>query len=276
MRLFGKSVNLQGLFLFVFQAVAHGSLFYFVINLSRQFDGKDLALTFLTYFLFTGVGSDATYHRLLAHNSFKSPMWFNIIGHIFGTLGGVGSGIAWVANHRAHHRYVDTPQDPHSPHHKGWFWVQFLSMFEEVKIKFAARMLKDPIAVFFHKYYWGIHALYFLTLLTLYPKGIFTLYLVPAAMNWIMSAFINNICHLYGYRVAETADRSYNNFIIGLLSFGEGWHNYHHSHPSDYRCGHGKWEFDPVARMIEWVRIIPNGLKQETITSSTLNFNEES
>ena len=242
---------IHGLLIFLFQTIAHFALIYAVINLTWM----NFFLIFLFYFLFTAIGSDATYHRLLAHNSFKAPKWFFFIGNIFGTLGGVGSGIAWVANHRAHHQHVDTPLDPHSPHHKGIFKVQFLSMFEEVKVKYAMRLLTDKALVFFHKFYWAIHAVYALLLFVFYKEGLVTMYLAPAALNWSMSAAINNFCHLFGYRVADTPDQSTNNTIIGILSFGEGWHNYHHAHPTDYRCGHQKWELDPVARIIEWVKI---------------------
>ncbi len=241
---------MYSLILFIFQVIAHLSLVYFAFH----FMWVDLLIIFVFYFLFTGIGSDMTFHRLLAHNSYKAPVWFYWLGNLFGTLGGVGSGIAWVANHRAHHRYVDTESDPHSPHHKGIFRVQFLSMFEPVNIKFAVRLLKDETLVFFHKYYWIIHAVYFLLLFTFYPRGIVSCYLAPAALTWSMSSFINNFCHLFGYRVANTEDKSTNNFLIGILSFGEGWHNYHHANPSDSRCGHKKWELDPVARMIEWVK----------------------
>lgn len=243
-------INLQNSLIFLFQTIAHAGLIYLLFHLSWL----NLSLTFLFYFLFTAVGSDATFHRLLAHNSFHSPTWFLILGNIFATLGGVGSGIAWVSNHRAHHRHVDTPNDPHSPHHKGLFWIHFLSMFEPIQIKYAAKMLKNKVFVFFHQYYWAIHATYFILLYTFYKDGIISMYLAPAALNWTMSACINSVCHLYGYRVANTADKSTNNFLIGILSFGEGWHNYHHSNPTDHRCGHGKYEFDPVARIIEWIK----------------------
>ena len=241
----------QSTLIFLFQIVAHAALIYLAFHLSWL----NFLITILFYFLFTAIGSDATFHRLLAHKSFKAPRWFFLLGNVLGTLGGVGSSIAWVANHRAHHRFVDTAQDPHSPHHKGFLRVQFFSMFETVNIKYAIRLLKDDTLVFFHKYYWAIHLTYFLALLAFYPDGIVTMYLAPAALNWTMSAFINNICHLFGYRVQETQDKSTNNFIIGILSFGEGWHNYHHAFPNDYRCGHGRSEPDLVAWIIEMVRV---------------------
>lgn len=242
---------MQSLLLFLFQACAHISLIYLLFNLTWV----SFALTLLFYFFFTAVGSDATFHRLLAHNSFVAPRWFFILGNFFATLGGVGSGIAWVANHRAHHRHVDTLQDPHSPHFKGFWKVQLFSMFEPINIKYAIRLLKDETLVFFHEFYWAIHLVYFLAIFIFYRDGLVPMYLAPAALNWTMSAFINNFCHLFGYRVVDTPDKSTNNFIIGILSFGEGWHNYHHAYPNDYRCGHKPYELDPVARIIELVKI---------------------
>ncbi len=242
----------QASLLFLFQLIAHASVIYFLFF---SFSWLGLVQILIFYFLFTGIGSDAIYHRLLAHGSYKPSKLFYILGNLFATLGGAGSGIAWAANHRAHHRYVDTENDPHSPHHKSAWRIQFFSMFEPVNIRMVTRLLTDSVLIFFHKFYWPIHIIYFMGLYYFYKPGIVTMYLVPAAMNWSMSAFINIFCHKYGYRVCDTNDKSTNNFLIGILSFGEGWHNYHHAHPSDHRCGHGKYELDPVAKIIEWVRV---------------------
>lgn len=240
---------LQSYAIFVFQLLAHLALLFGLFT----FNPIDFFLLFSFYFLFTAIGSDATYHRLLAHDSYTPPKWFYILGNLFGVLGGVGSGIAWVANHRAHHRYADTEKDPHSPLYKSFLEVVYLSMFAKVKIGYAGKLLKDKSQIFFHRFYWPIHLTYFVLLLTIYPQGIISMYLGPAALTWTVSGFINYFCHGAGYRVENSKDKSTNNLIIGLISFGEGYHNYHHANPKDYRFGYQKFEFDLVARIIEWV-----------------------
>ncbi len=238
---------LQSILLFLFQFAAHCGLIYFLFHFSLT----GLFLVTLFYFLFAAIGSSAFFHRLLSHKSYVAPSWFFIFGMICGTLGGIGSGLTWVSIHRLHHLYTDQPNDPHSPKHRGFFYVQFLSMFAQPKLKNVTDIARNKIVIFFHIYYWPIHIFYLSILFVFFQEYIVEMYLAPAALNWLFSGLVNNIAHTFGYVVRNSNNMRKNNIYIGILSMGEGWHNHHHNEPNDYRFGHRKWEFDPAARCIE-------------------------
>lgn len=215
----------------------------------------DFVLTLIGYFIVKCVGNAMTYHRLVSHKSYIAPRWFYILGNLFGTLGGQGSAIAWCANHLQHHRFSDQEQDPHSPQHKGFLWVQFLSMTSSVNLRYTAPFLKDKTLLWFHKFYWYIHLVYISIILLIYPFGIFSLYLAPIALNWIFSGLINNCTHMFGYKNFQTKDNSGNILLLGYLTFGEGWHNNHHADPRNARHGYKWWEFDLAHFLIRLIEI---------------------
>ena len=204
-----------------------------------------LLISFAVYF-FTGcIGMSMTYHRGLAHRSWKMPRWFEIFGTLCATYGLTGSSIAWVATHRKHHRHTDKEKDPHSPIYSGWAPVQFFSMFTPVEPKHAINLMRDPFHVALHRYYWFFHLFVILTIL--YFGGVMMLaaaYLAPAAILWHAGSAVNSLNHLSGYRNHDTDDNSHNNLITGYLVWGEGWHNNHHNRPTMSKFGEKWWELD--------------------------------
>ncbi len=227
--------------LVVYQVVAHLAFVWAILNGSTHL----WAISLLLYLLFATVGGTITYHRLLSHKSFKSPKWFEYFGSILGALGGNGSGLAWAAVHREHHRFTDTEKDPHAPEYKGFFRVQFLSMLDEPNIKYVPDLLRSKFHVFVHKNYWLINLAYIAACYILAgTDGIIFGYFVPTLLVWHAGSSINTVNHRLGYRNYETKDWSTNNFVTGLLVSGEGWHNNHHAQPANSRFGHKWWEFD--------------------------------
>ena len=226
--------------LFLFQLVAHLGLLYQII-----FGNTFLwTLTFIVYF-FTGcIGMSITYHRLLSHKSWNSPKWFSYVGSLCGSWGLTGTSISWVAIHREHHKFTDTDKDPHSPKFKNFFKVHFLSMFDNPNIRYVPDLLKDKFQVFLHKHYFKGHLIILFLLLLIDVDLLISLYLAPAAILWNAGSFINTINHLYGYKNFKTTDDSKNNIITGLLVWGEGWHNNHHSAPQNFNFGKKWWEID--------------------------------
>jgi fatty-acid desaturase len=201
-------------------------------------------LSLLVYF-FTGCfGMTMTYHRLLSHKSWPAPRWFEIFGTLCGTYGITGSSIAWVAVHREHHHHTDDDLDPHSPSHKGFLRVQWLSMFEKPNPKYAVHLIRDPFHAWIHKYYVILHITIAVSLLIINPMMLLALYLTPAAILWNAGSFINTLTHMVGYRNHDTKDDSTNVFLLGYLMWGEGWHNNHHNRPNSPRFGERWWEFD--------------------------------
>lgn len=226
--------------LFLFQFLAHLSIIFMIM----YGEWYHWAISLFVYFITGCFGMTITFHRLLSHNSWKAPKWFHIFGTIAGSYGLTGSPIAWCAIHREHHRHSDKEDDPHSPLHKGFVKIQWLSMFETANIKYVASMTRDNFLMFVHKNYFIIHTLILLFWLSIDIKLACAAYLTPAAILWNAGSLINTINHLSGYRNFETKDNSRNQPILGYLVWGEGWHNNHHHDPLNPSFKKKWWEFD--------------------------------
>lgn len=203
-------------------------------------------------------GIAITYHRLISHRSFKSPVWFRNIGLILGSIGGVGSTIQWICQHREHHAFSDTDRDPHCP--RGGL-VQFLKMhffpmLVQSSPRYVVDLLRDPLHKRLHEYYWYINFAYAAILLCLDPFALVYAYLFPAFLLWHAIASLGTFAHvsLFGYRSYDTKDNSHNIWFLGYMIFGEGWHNNHHARASDWKFGKKWWEFDLSALVIRLVK----------------------
>jgi stearoyl-CoA desaturase (delta-9 desaturase) len=227
--------------LLAFQALALLGLVLFCLTAGWQ----DWVAAFVVHRLMISIGEGIIYHRLLAHKSFDCPRWFLIFGSFWATLAGIGSGVAWTANHGAHHRHADTAQDPHSPWYKRLSWLYVWQGTYPVSARYAAHLLRNPTVTFFHQYYWHIHVAYAIILAVVYPYGLLSMYLAPAHLAWLSGpVMFNYLAHKSGYRNFDTQDQSRNNIWLGLWSFGEGWHNNHHANPGSYTTSYRWWELD--------------------------------
>lgn len=236
--------------LFVFQLLAHLSLIPMVMYATPA----QWAIALLVYF-FTGcIGMSGTFHRLLSHKSYKCSKWWEYFGTVCATLGGTGSSIAWCAVHREHHRFTDTERDPHSPVHKGFFQVQFLSMFHKPHVKYVPDLLRSNFHSNMHKYYWLVHAFYALALYNIDHFALVYAWLFPSLILWHAGSGINTFSHIEGWQDYETRDTSTNHPVLGILMWGEGWHNNHHAFPADYRFGRKWWQIDVTRYVIEVIK----------------------
>lgn len=218
------------------------------------------ALTAVVLFWLTGsIGICMGYHRLFAHRSFKAHAAVRWCLAIIGTLGGEGSPLFWVASHRKHHQYSDEEGDPHSPK-DGFWWSHVLWLFPRRDVhsettfqRYAKDLLQDPFHRFMHATFIHWHLLLGLGMLaagwaawdvrtgiSLVLMGMFLRLTCVLHVTWL----VNSASHLWGYRNYETRDNSRNLWWVGLLAFGEGWHNNHHAFPRRARHGHRWWEYD--------------------------------
>lgn len=231
--------------LLAFQILAHGALIWAIFN----FNFYEWLAVFFVYFLTGCLGVSITYHRLLSHSSFEPRYWWwEKVGTLFATWGLVGSSIAWVNTHKNHHRYVDKDGDPHSPGVLGFFQVQFLSMFFTPRsLRLVVTMIRDKFHLMIHERYFIIHYVILVSLVAFFGwETTAVVYLVPAAILWNMGSLINTWGHteLLTYRSHDTADDSQNNYLLGYIVWGEGWHNNHHYKASKSYFGEQWWEFD--------------------------------
>ncbi len=206
-----------------------------------------LFATLLGWFLISGFGIAIGFHRYFSHNAFQTyPIIEKILAYL-GCLGAQGSPIFWTALHNgSHHRFSDTAKDIHSPFHGKWHaymgWQIYLKP-EEVPFRYGAALLKKKYLKFLHKNYTKIFWASALVLaLVDWRVSLYGL-LLPSFISIHQENIVDLFCHLRscGYRNYETKDNSVNVPLVGLLAFGQGWHNNHHARPRDYNFGGNHW-----------------------------------
>ena len=218
------------------------------------FTWKALALCAFLHWVTGGVGITLTYHRLLTHRSFAlRPRWLEYPLTIVGTCASEGGAIGWVADHRCHHAYSDQDGDVHSPK-RGFAWAHMLWWMtpditsihtDEYYARWAPDLVKDPVHRFLDNWHFvfpilsaiGLYALGGMPFLV---WGFFVRSVGVLHTTWL----VNSATHLWGYRTHETRDTSRNNWWVGLMAYGEGWHNNHHAFQVSARHGMRWWEID--------------------------------
>ena len=238
---------------FIAVMISHIATIYWLYEYSSW---ANFGLVFFMYFLTGCLGMTMTYHRLLTHRSWKAPKWFEYLGTFLGTIGLTGSSMSWTAAHRKHHSSADKQGDPHSPVILGYIKAQWWSMFSPINIA-RSPVLRDRFHVFFHRYYFHINLVYGLILFML--GGIYallTFWLVPACVLWNAGSIINTVCHTkwLGYRRYNVPDYSTNNIVMGVLMWGEGWHNNHHRFQGRPNIGEAWYEIDIGWYLIKLLR----------------------
>jgi stearoyl-CoA desaturase (delta-9 desaturase) len=204
------------------------------------------------HWLAVGIGISMGYHRLHTHRGFKTYKLFEYFLALSGTLTLEGGPIFWVATHRLHHQHSDRPQDPHSPRVSG-FWAHLgWIIFGEAHHNDTARMAryapdlsKDAFYRWLTTYHWIPLTTLGFGLLAIGGWGlvnwaIFLRVVVGQHSTWL----INSATHMWGRRRFNTSDDSRNLWWAALFTFGEGWHNNHHAHPTSARHGLAWYEFD--------------------------------
>jgi len=191
-------------------------------------------------------------HRYLSHGSFTTGPIRDLILRYGTVLTGLGPSIMWVTAHRHHHEHADTEHDFQNPNiigsFRSWFTLYPKTTFST---KYGIQAARNPHNRFIYRHYFKIQFALYAIIALINPLLVVVLLAVPMIACFHGAASIGVITHLWGYRVIDSKDTSYNNVLASILSLGEGWHNYHHSMPRDHRCGHKWWEIDPPAWIIE-------------------------
>ncbi len=207
----------------------------------------------------TGLGVTMGYHRLYSHMAYKVHPIAESVILFFGTMAAQGSAIRWSFDHRHHHAFVDTDRDPYSIN-KGFWYAHFLWLFEkpkEIENSVVSDLSKRPILRFQHKHY-GILFLVTNLMAFVFAGWFFQDYLGAFVFTILVRMFflhhftwfINSLAHTWGARSFCKELSAVDNYIIALLTFGEGYHNYHHTFAHDYRNGIRWFHFDPTKWLI--------------------------
>lgn len=221
-----------------------GAIFHFW---GRYVEAKDVLILF-AMFVPTTLGITIGYHRMLTHSGFKAPPWLRFIILAFGAMAYEGAPDVWAATHIKHHAHADEEDDPHSPldgfwhAHLGWLFAR--ENFPIVK-EYAPHLLEDPVVRFISKAPIAWYALaMFIPFAIGGWSGLLWGGLVRVFLTTHITWSVNSICHTFGRRDFETTDESRNHWLVGLLAFGEGWHNNHHAFPTNAFHGMRWWQFD--------------------------------
>jgi stearoyl-CoA desaturase (delta-9 desaturase) len=211
-----------------------------------------------------GFGISLGYHRLHTHQSYQCPRWMQYALAVCGALTLEGGPMFWVGTHRIHHANSDQPGDPHSPRH-GVFWAHMgWIVFGETNhnntklmAKYAPDLAKHRFYLWLNDYHWVPLALVGAILLALgglpmFLWGICLRVTVGLHCTWL----VNSFTHVIGTQRFDAGDDSRNSFLIALLTFGEGWHNNHHAHPTSARHGLAWWELDITWITMKFLRAI--------------------
>jgi stearoyl-CoA desaturase (delta-9 desaturase) len=218
-----------------------------------MFSWKVFFATVFLYWVATGLGISLGYHRLHTHRSYRLPLWLEYVFAICGTLNLEGGPIFWVATHRLHHQKSDQPGDPHSPRDGAWWSHMLWIVFGESKHSNTQVMGKYAPDLAKHKFYQWLNTYHWVPIIVL--AGILFAIGGTPLMMWGVCLrvvfglhatwLVNSASHMWGGRRFATRDDSRNNWWVALLTFGEGWHNNHHAHPTSARHGLAWYEFDP-------------------------------
>lgn len=223
--------------------------------------GVSPSLILLTVFFIFATGGSITsgYHRLFAHTTYSAHPIVNFLLLFFGAGAFEQSTLDWASQHRDHHLYVDTDKDPYSIKkgfwyaHIGWLtsWKHTLN-YDNVKDLQKNRMLMHQTE---HYHLWAM------------ASGVVLPTLIGALMGQALGAFIfavclrltivyhstfciNSVCHMFGKSTYDPESTAKDHWMVALLTFGEGYHNFHHRFPLDFRNGIRWYDYDPSKWLI--------------------------
>jgi stearoyl-CoA desaturase (Delta-9 desaturase) len=246
------------LFLIIYQTLLICTLpIYFYFTLPSL--GMILASVILLYL--TGLSITAGYHRFYSHRAYKTHTSIEFILLFFSSMAAQGSALRWTFDHRLHHAHVDTDEDPYSIK-KGFWYAHFLWILEKprpIESKVVPDLISNKLVMFQHRHYHycvvGTNGIVFLFMGWLFNDYVGAFFIATWTRLFVLhhfTWFINSLAHTWGDKPFCQEQSAVNNFVISLLTFGEGYHNYHHTFANDYRNGIRWYHFDPTKWLI-WI-----------------------
>ena len=213
------------------------------------------------------------YHRLFSHATYQAHPALKGFFLLFGAMALQNSALIWSASHRVHHRFIDDPeQDPYCARRGFWFshigWMLRNYPSGDPDLKYVRELQNDPLVAFQHRHYlalavgmnvgvplllgWAFGNMVGMVLLAGVLRLVFSHHLTFC---------INSLAHIVGTRPYTTANTARDNGLVALLTFGEGYHNFHHRFAHDYRNGVRWWQWDPskwLIKALSWTGLAKN------------------
>jgi len=219
-----------------------------------HFSWWTVGLAFL-WLILCGLSTTGGYHRLFAHRTYHAARSVRLFYLLFGAASGQGSALRWSADHRVHHAHTDEDQDPHNIRkgfwwaHLGWLLYRGRPLDEGTVRDLAA----DAHVRFQHRWYLPLAAFFGFVL-----PGLIALAWSDAIGAVLLAGFlrlslqyqatfcVNSVAHSVGRRPYSRETSARDSFLAAILTMGEGYHNFHHRFPGDYRNGAKPGQFDPT------------------------------
>jgi stearoyl-CoA desaturase (delta-9 desaturase) len=219
---------------------------------------------FVAFYTATAMSITGGYHRLFAHKSYDASFIIRLLYALFGAAAFQNSILKWATDHRIHHRFVDSNDDPYSINKGFWYAHIGWMLLEEPKHphwkSYQRDLTQDKIVMWQHKYY--------------LPISIFMAFLLPGILGWALADsflggiaiggclrlvavhhgtfLINSLSHWWGAQTYTDQNTARDNLFTAFLTFGEGYHNYHHLFANDYRNGIRWYHWDPTKWLIQF------------------------
>jgi stearoyl-CoA desaturase (Delta-9 desaturase) len=213
----------------------------------------------------------AGYHRYFSHRAYETSRVFQFVLAALAQSTSQKSVLWWAANHRDHHLHSDTERDVHSPRQMGFVYSHLGWIFsrgqETMNVNRIADFAKYPELMWLHRYE-QLPAFVLAVIcfgIAGWP-GLIVGFFWSTVAVYHGTFCINSLAHLVGRRRYVTGDDSRNNWLLAIITMGEGWHNNHHAYQSSARQGFRWWEYDPtfyVLKLLERLGLVWN-LKRPT------------
>jgi len=216
---------------------------------------------FMVYYLMSGLGVTAGAHRLWAHRTYKAVTPYRFVLMLFNCISFQNDIIEWSRDHRVHHKYSETPADPHNAKrgfffaHIGWLLMKkHPDVKEKGKTVDMSDLLNDPILQFQRRYYLLLGLICSVLIPMLVPwyfwgETLGVAFALCVSVRYIFSLhvtwLVNSAAHLWGSRPYDKTINPSENILVSFGAIGEGFHNYHHAFPHDYSAS----EYGPYLNM---------------------------
>lgn len=208
-------------------------------------------------------GITAGYHRYFSHRTYKLGRGWQFLMAFLAETSGQKGVLWWAAHHRVHHRYADQDPDIHSPLKREFWWAHVGWVLSNEYDNYDPALIQDfgkyPELRWLDKHYMVPPVVLAAVLLLSGGPGAFVWGFVLSTVLLFHGTFtINSVAHLWGSRRFDTSDDSRNNFVLAIVTLGEGWHNNHHKFMYACRQGIRWWEVDVTyyaLKMLNWLGI---------------------
>lgn len=240
-----------------------------LLPIYMYFNGWSWGLTAFLVVLYSisNLSITVCYHRYFSHRSFDVPMWAQVMFLLVASMAFQGSALRWASDHRRHHREVDTDEDPYTIN-KGFFhahlgWMLFKDRHPDVDL-IPRDLATHKWVQLQHKYYIlvaGFMGFVVPGLLGMaFGFGFWPGVLVGGLTRIVLSQhstfLINSAAHSFGNQPYTDKNTARDSFTMAFLTFGEGYHNYHHYFQADYRNGVRWYQWDPSKWVIALMAVV--------------------